>query len=79
MTRSHTRNGFGTKALLSVDEAALLLGIARSTAYRAITTGTFPVPIIRVGGRWRISHEALRRLLDGEKPTTDVYPTISNT
>lgn len=66
MTRSQPRNGFGAKSLLSVDEAAILLGITRSTAYRAIATGTFPVSIIRVGGRWRVSREALRRLLDGK-------------
>ncbi len=69
MTRSRPQNGFGAKALLSVDEAAILLGITRSTAYRAITTDTFPVPIIRVGGRWRVSREALRRLLDGKENT----------
>ncbi len=79
MTRSHPRNGFGSKALLSVDEAAILLGITRSTAYRAIATGTFPIPIIRVGGRWRVSREALRRLLDGEEPTTRGHATNSNT
>ena len=79
MTRSHPRNGFGAKALLSVDEAAILLGITRSTAYRAIAMDTFPVPIIRVGGRWRISREALRRLLDGEEPTTRGHATNSNT
>ena len=79
MTRSHPRNGFGAKALLSVDEAAILLGITRSTAYRAIAMDTFPVPIIRVGGRWRISREALRRLLDGEEPTARGHATNSNT
>ncbi len=68
MTRPHSRNEFGAKLLLSVDEAAILLGITRSTAYRAIATDTFPVPIIRVGGRWRVSREALRRLLEGEAP-----------
>jgi len=68
MTRSRPQNGFGAKVLLSVDEAAILLGITRSTAYRAIATDTFPVPIIKVGGRWRVSREALRRILDGEAP-----------
>lgn len=78
MTRSQLRNGFGAKALLSVDEAAILLGITRSTAYRAIATDTFPVPIIRVGGRWRVSREALCRLLDGEAPVTGQYSTSTN-
>ena len=80
MTRSHPRNGFGAKALLSVDEAAIMLGVTRSTAYKAIAEGTFPVPIIRVGGRWRVSREALRRLLDGEGSVADGhYVATSNT
>ncbi|MEX6430637.1 MAG: helix-turn-helix domain-containing protein [Ferrimicrobium sp.] len=41
-----------------------MLGVMRSTAYKASAEGTFPVSIIRVGGRWRVSQEALRRLLD---------------
>ncbi len=71
MTRPHSRNEFGAKSLLSVDEAAIMLGVTRSTAYKAIAEGTFPVPIIRVGGRWRVSREALRRLLDGEGSVAD--------
>lgn len=69
MTASKRGGGLGTKALISIDEAAILIGISRSTAYRAIATDSFPVPIIRVGGRWRVSREALRRLIDGEEPT----------
>ncbi len=67
MTRSKELNSIGAKSLLSVDEASILLGITRSTAYRAISTGTFPVPIIRLGGRFRVSKAALLRLInDGE-------------
>jgi excisionase family DNA binding protein len=69
MTKSKVGGGFGTKPLISVGEAAILLGITRSTAYRAIATNSFPVPIIQVGGRRRVSREALRRLIDGEEHT----------
>lgn len=55
--------------LLSIDEAAIILGIARSTAYRAIKDGTFPVRVIRLGGRLRISRVALERLLSGDEAT----------
>ncbi|WP_423782894.1 helix-turn-helix domain-containing protein [Ferrimicrobium acidiphilum] len=41
-----------------------MLGVRRSTAYETIAEGTFPAPSIRAGGRWRVSQEALRRLLD---------------
>lgn len=71
MTRSNVKksNGFGRKKLLSVDEAAILLGITRSTAYRAINNGTFPVQVIKLGGRLRISRAALDRVLDGDAST----------
>ena len=78
MTASKRGGGLGTKALVSIDEAAILIGISRSTAYRAIATNSFPVPIIRVGGRWRISRQALRRLLDGDEPAAGQYSTSTN-
>ena len=71
MTRSNLEKskGFGSKTLLSIDEAAILLGITRSTAYRAIHNGTFPVPVIKLGGRLRISRAALDRVLSGDELT----------
>ncbi len=42
------------KLLLSVQEAAILLGQTRATLYRAIRVGTHPFPIHRVGGRMKI-------------------------
>lgn len=60
--------------------AAIMLGVMRSTAYKAIAEGTFPVPVIRVGGRWRVSREALRRLLDREgSVASGHYVATSNT
>jgi excisionase family DNA binding protein len=56
-------------ALLSVAEAAVLLGIDRATCYRAIRNDTFPVPVVRLGGRIRIPRRAVERLLDGAQPT----------
>ena len=64
MSSVKSLSSFGTKTLLSVDEAAILLGITRSTAYRAIRTGTFPVPIIKLGGRFRVPRTALMRLIE---------------
>ena len=61
-----------TRACITADEAFAELGIDRTTGYRAIKEGTFPVPVIRV------PTAALRRLLDAdddlENPTvTDHY------
>ena len=53
---------------MSVEEAAVLLGIDRATCYRAIRNQTFPIPIVRLGGRIRIPRRAVERLLDGTDP-----------
>jgi len=53
------------KSLLSVEEAALLLGVDRATCYRAIRAEKFPLPVVRLGGRIRIPRRAVERLMDG--------------
>jgi predicted DNA-binding transcriptional regulator AlpA len=56
--------------VLTAEEAFAELGIDRSTGYKSIRDGTFPVPIIRVGRIIRVPTAALRRLLlvDPEAP-----------
>ena len=49
------------KPLLSVEEAAVLLGETRSTLYRSIKAGTFPLPIFRIGRRIRIPRRSVER------------------
>jgi excisionase family DNA binding protein len=56
------------KPFLSVEEAAMLLGEARSTLYRAVKTGTFPLPVVRIGERIRIPRSAVDRLIAGDVP-----------
>ncbi len=52
--------------LISIEEAALWLDISKATAYRAIKNGTFPLPVIQIGGRQKVSLAALERLMNGE-------------
>ena len=52
-------------ALLGVEEAAVLLGVDRATCYRAIRSDTFPLPVVRLGGRIRVPRGAVERLIDG--------------
>lgn len=52
--------------LLSVEETALLLGIGRSTMYRAVRNGDVPFPVHRIGGTWFVPKRALERFLEGE-------------
>ena len=56
------------KPLLSVEEAAVLLGETRSTLYRALKAGTLPFPVFRIGSRIRIPRRAVERLIDGLEP-----------
>ncbi|HET9090829.1 MAG TPA: helix-turn-helix domain-containing protein [Acidimicrobiales bacterium] len=53
------------KPLLSIEEAAILLGETRSTLYRAVKQPDFPLPVHRIGKRLRIPRRAVERLIDG--------------
>jgi excisionase family DNA binding protein len=50
-------------ALLSVPQAARLLGLTRSAAYRCAASGELPTQ--RLGGRVYVITAAIRPLLDG--------------
>lgn len=64
---SQRRTTAGAKPLLSVSEAALLLGMDRSTLYRAIRNGDVEdLPTARVGRRMRIPRRAVERLVAGQ-------------
>ena len=56
------RNGL----LLNLEETALLLGIGRSTLYRAVNDGKVPFPVHRIGGYWYVPKASLERFLAGE-------------
>ncbi len=58
------RLSLGERPVITADEAFLLLHIDRSTGYKAIKEGTFPVPVLRVGRLIRIPTVALARLLE---------------
>jgi excisionase family DNA binding protein len=60
MRRTHV------STLLSLEETALLLGIGRSTMYRAVRDGNVPFPVHRIGGYWYVPRAALQRFLNGE-------------
>jgi excisionase family DNA binding protein len=49
---------------VTLTEAAKILGISRSKAYRLVAAGTFPVPVIRVGGSVVVPVKPLQRLLE---------------
>jgi predicted DNA-binding transcriptional regulator AlpA len=60
--RSHSS---GERALVGIDEAALMLGEDRSTLYRSIKRGDFPLPIVSINGRMRVPRRAIEALITG--------------
>jgi predicted DNA-binding transcriptional regulator AlpA len=60
--------------VVSAEEAFQLLCIDRTTGYKAIRDGTFPLPVVRIGRVIRIPTAALVQLLDpdlGSDPAGD--------
>jgi excisionase family DNA binding protein len=53
-------------ATVSVAEAARVMGIGSSTAYRLIEADEFPVQPRRVGGTWKILRADLERWAAGD-------------
>jgi excisionase family DNA binding protein len=50
-------------ATMSIPQVAKVLGIHKSTAYELIKRDEFPVPVIPLGGTYRVTKVAVRRLL----------------
>ena len=57
---------FSTCATVSLAEAALVLGIHRSTAWDLYKRGEFPVPVLQIGHRLRVTKLHLERYLLGD-------------
>lgn len=56
-----------TARFVSLEEAAEVLGIGRSTAYRLAKRGEFPVAVVPVGSKLKVSSYLLDRLLGIEE------------
>lgn len=57
-------------ATIGLAEAALILGIHKSTAHALYQSGDFPVPVLRVGTRIRILKVHLQQFLETGDPVT---------
>ncbi len=53
-------------AFTDLRTTAAILGFTRNTAYEMIRAGTFPVPVIRAGTKYRVSVVAILRLVDAD-------------
>ena len=50
-----------SQVTISVEEAAVLLGLGRSTAYNAVRNGSLPA--VKIEGRWLVPTAKLRKML----------------
>ncbi len=55
----------GEALTMSLAQAAKVLGIGASTAYRLCARGEFPVPVLRIGGTVKVSRKRLLDYIDG--------------
>jgi excisionase family DNA binding protein len=59
------RNASEERRTVSVDEAALRLGVGRNSVYEAVRNGQ--IPALRIGKRWLVPIAVLNRMLrEGE-------------
>ncbi len=78
MSRRETSAAWRTQTVISAEEAFRLLGIDRSTGYKAIRDGAFPTPVLRIGRVIRIPTAALSRLLDPFEHPPDPEEVVSD-
>ena len=57
-------------ATIGLAEAALILGIHKSTAHALYQAGEFPVPVLRVGTRIRVVKVHIQQFLETGRPVT---------
>lgn len=57
-------------ATCGLAEAALILGIHKSTAHAFYQAGTFPVPVLRIGTRLRVVKVHIQQFLETGEPVT---------
>ena len=50
-------------SVYTLAEAATMLRIGRTSAYAAVKSGEFPVPVLKIGGRIVVPAAPLRELL----------------
>jgi excisionase family DNA binding protein len=62
--------------LLTVPDAARVLGVGRTVAYQLVRRGQWPSPVIRIGSQFRIPRAPLLELL-GLSPTPPSLPPPS--
>ncbi len=60
--------------VVSLTEAAEMLGISRNHAYELAKRGEFPVPVLTVGTRKKVSRRALVAYVEGDAIQPGIQP-----
>ncbi|MGO1991845.1 MAG: helix-turn-helix transcriptional regulator [Corynebacterium sp.] len=63
---------FPSTPATDLSTAAAILGVSKSSAYKSVQEGTFPVATIKVGGRIVVPTAPLRKLLGLQPMNSDV-------
>jgi excisionase family DNA binding protein len=66
----HMSDAASESVLISLPEAAAVLGIHQTTAYRLAREGKFPVPVVKIGHMYRVNRILLNRYLVSGKPAS---------
>lgn len=61
-------------AVTDLVTAGEILGVGRTAAHEMARAGTFPVPVLRLGARYRVPSAALLRLLELVPERSDAGP-----
>jgi len=72
--KTAAREALQKELTVKVPAAAVLLGLSKQHAYDLIKENAFPVPIIKLGGTFRVPSRALRELLQVQESTPEAAP-----
>ena len=59
------------RGTISLQDAAIRLGIGKSKAYEMASTGIFPCRVLRIGRLYRIPKADMERLLGEREPVAE--------
>ena len=58
-----------TTAVVDLRDAARILGIGRTLAYRLVREGGWPTPVVRIGRLIKVPVKPLYDFIDGQSPS----------
>lgn len=75
--RSAAGGDSGLPLVLDLPQAAAMLGLGRTAAYKLVAEQRWPTPVLRLGRLIKIPTQPLLELLGGASPTASMTPVPS--